>query len=184
MDNETLQIEECRGDIFRSPANSLLINIVDYGDDWATSISRQFRMRYLHAYRQYCMNHRRYDNEVIGTAHLSLPTSMYGEGNETMEPNKNKLQDYHFIGTLTIMKNNSKCTPDIPLGCTASAIIQLLKKIDNWNEISNDKYKIKDIIVCRVALSSDPGYLKLVKEMLQFIDVSNYGTKKVKIITL
>lgn len=184
MATETLKIESCSGNIFSAPRNSVLVNIVDYGTDWTDGILKQFRLKYGHAYRQYSSNYRRYDSGLIGTAQLSLPTSIYGEGTNTMLPNKNGVQDYHFIGSLTTMSCSNKCSEDISIGCTISALIELLQKINTWNRVCKDEYKITNVVMCKALVSTLGVYWKTIKDALETIDVSNYDIKVVRFVVL
>lgn len=200
-DSEDLQIVECTGDIFDAPPNTLIMHACNCDGSWGAGIAAAFKDRYPKAYMQYVYNCEEYDHKLFDHAQLIPPVDAFeagtqdeGEGfnesssrpgNETKADVANGGAAKHFVGCLFTSRHygRRRDKPARILAATAPAMVDLLRKVNEWNAKAEDSEKVGEVRMCKINSGLFAVPWGRTKAVLEKIDVTRSDVKVIKVVS-
>ncbi|KAF1821855.1 uncharacterized protein K489DRAFT_300415, partial [Dissoconium aciculare CBS 342.82] len=146
--SNNLQIVHSTGDLFTLPPrnNSLLVHACNTQGSWGAGIAKVFAREFPDAYTAYREHCRRNEGaDLVGTALLIPPPASNPEENGAIDGPPRQ-----FVGCLFTSRSFGRkvSPPDQILAATATAVRDLLRQVEEWNEAHYRR--IRSVHMCKI----------------------------------
>jgi ADP-ribose 1''-phosphate phosphatase len=209
---DDLQITESTDDIFAAPPNTLLIHACNCDGSWGAGIAAAFKARYPKAYEVHADYCDEYGTALIESAQLIPPVDAFeaeitatatAEDEDEVTPDdalqfnipsttkhnnpstQNNVPAKHFIGCLFTSRHygRRRDSPSRILSATAPAMVDLLRKVREWNAECEAGEEIREVRMCKINSGLFAVPWAKTRRVLEEIDVARSEVKVVRVIS-